>query len=123
MAFGGSSTKQKGGNALFVYVDGFDADNEEVVVDCIEGDIGGFHSATIIVQRTAGATALIDVTVQGSNDGTTYVDVVTVTAKDTHGADDAPAKTYYRYAKIISKTVGVGNTLDAYVTLSEGDGD
>lgn len=127
MAFAGSRTIVKGGTALHVYVDGFDADNEEVVVDCIECDIAGFRHASIIVQRTAGATALISVKVQGSNDNTTWADITgaAVTAKDTHaaGVDDdysgAVDAIRYRYAKILCATVGAGNTLDAYVTLSE----
>lgn len=105
------------GKGLWIKTADVDAAAEEGAV--IDLSTWGFipNTASLIVQRTGGSQATIDVDLRGSVDNTTFADLCTVTAKDTidTAADLAP----YRYYKVHCVDEGSGNTLDLYWMLKE----
>lgn len=117
MAWGGTQIIQFIGKGLWVKSVDFDADTETGTV--IDVNDYGFQPTKVnmIVQRTAGSTAGIDVDIQGSVDNSTFAQITNVTAKDT--LDNATAVAPYRYFRVYVTTVGVGNTLDIYWSIAE----
>ena len=85
------------------------------------------RTAVCIVTRSAGTTNAIDVDVDVSANGTTYVatDINNITAKDTHtmhpaaGAADDAGRIAWRYWRISVVDEGTGNTLSIALLLSE----
>jgi hypothetical protein len=117
MVYAGTQTHQIIGKSLVISTAGLDADAEEGPVFDV-ADYGFIPTrASLIVERTAGSTALIALSINGSFDGTTYTSLANVTAKDTQAVDDTLSA--YRYFKCICTTVGAGNTLTAHWILAE----
>lgn len=118
MVYAGTQTTQMiGGNsALYVVTADLDADTEEGAA--LDMENFGFipFRVNMLVTRTAGSTAGIAVSVEGSVDGTTYTSLADVTAKDTEAVDDTVSA--YRYFKCVCTTVGSGNTLTCRWILS-----
>lgn len=117
MVYAGTQTHTLLGRSLLVSTAGLDADAEEGTA--FDMATYGFipMRLSLIVERTAGATALIALDIQGSIDGTTYTSLAAVTAKDTEAVDDTLSA--YRYFKCVCTTVGLNNTLTAHWILGE----
>lgn len=101
-------------NVLKINAPDFDADVEELIVDLATYRMEGAQDYTMHVQQTAGATAVVEVNLQASSDGTNYSTILQETGVNASGwdavADRACAK-----VKILVTTVGAGNTLAVVV--------
>ena len=116
MVWAGTQSYVLIGKSLWVESLAYDADAETGTSIDLHGF--GFQptKVSMVVVRTAGATAGIDVDVQGSVDNSNFVQLTNVTAKDTvNTADVSP----YRYFRAYVTTVGAANTLSIYFHLAE----
>ena len=115
--------------AIQINFDTFDADTEYATIDVWSLGLNWLPKvATLIITTDAGTTALIDIDVDVSMDGTTYTttNINNVSADDTYahhpnpdfGEPDTTAHTAWRYWKVLVNTVGAGNTLSADLTLT-----
>ena len=112
--------------ALLLTFTGFDGAAEYGIFDAWS-EVLSFvpTSATLIVNRTAGTTAAIDVDLDVSMDNVTYTttDINNITAKDTYenhpaaGAADDKGKHAWRYWKVLVVDEGTNNTLNALLWL------
>lgn len=112
-----SYCKTSGGSHIEQIASGFTADAE--VSATINAAGFGFipRIAKIQVVRTAGATDVIDMTLQGSLDGTTWEDIASVTDLSvTPFADEHDV--HSAKFRLICNTVGAANTLTCYLLLS-----
>lgn len=101
-------------NVLKIYAADFDADTEETKINLSTYLMEGAQDFTMHVIRTAGATDVVSVNLQASNEGTTFGTVLTETGVNYQGFDSVEDKSCHSI-KILVSTVGAGNTLDVYV--------
>lgn len=107
MAWAGSGQfKFLAPDSVQITLDGFDADNEEsYTLFPINLEKLGFqplHARMICTDAQAGLT--YDIALQGSEDGTNWVDLITATAKNTH------------YSTVVDYTSATGNPTPAGYT-------
>lgn len=116
--------------AVIVTFAGFDGDAEFGIFDAWDKFIPFTpRTAVALVTTVAGTTAAIDVDVDVSMDGSTFVqtNINNITADDTHalhpnpdyGEPDTTHLTRWRYWKVLVNTVGAGNTLTLTLWLTE----
>jgi len=92
---------------------GFVANNDTSVVIDLQ-DYGFFSvNVGVVAVRTAGSTDVINAAIQGSIDNSTWTDLQNVTSSTTPVNTFAVGK-IVRFIRLISKTVGSGNTLTIY---------
>lgn len=122
------------GEGLHIDANGFDADDEEKIIDIMDYQqffpLGKPRNATIYLDSTH-ATEVIDIIsakLFASIDGLTYTELAEITDADllngntTSGYSAVTTATAwtlpYRYFKLITPTVGAGNTLNMDCILS-----
>ena len=105
---------------------GFDAATEFGIFDAWSEALDWIPKAAVaIVTRTGGSQAVLDIDVDVSMDGTTYVasDINNITTKDVHtyhpaaGAADDSNKIAWRFWKVYIVDEGQGNTLTVELWL------
>lgn len=101
-------------NVLKITAPDFDANSEEAIIDLRTYRMEGAQDFTMQVQRTVGATDVVEVNLQATNDGTNYSTILQETGVNTAGWD-AVADRACQQLKILVTTVGVGNTLTIVV--------
>ena len=99
-------------NVLKIVAPDFDADAEFTVIDLSTYRMEGAQDFTIQVTRTAGSENVISFVLMAGNDGSTHTAIATITAANAWSAVTGKGcKSLY----LSCATVGVGNTLTAYI--------
>jgi hypothetical protein len=124
---GGTQTVTYEGNCIKVVTTNFDADAEvATTIDLASyrkgmgGRLPRGGAMSLSVDQTAGTTAVVAISLQGSLDNTTFRDIVDLTDCESTGTSDSLAGCAYnseminapvRYVRVYCTTVGAGNTL------------
>ena len=130
---GGTQTITREHNCVKIVTTNFDADGEvATAIDITDysKSMGGLlpkgRNMSLSVDQTAGTTAVVAISLQGSLDNSTWRDIIDLTDCEATGTSDAIGGCAHdndmlnapvRYLRIYCTTVGAGNTLTttAYV--------
>jgi len=99
-------------NVLKIHAADFDEDGENTQIDLSAHLMEGAQDFTIQVARTAGSEDVIRLDLKASNDAITYTQIIATTAANAFAAVTGKG---CKHLSLTCTTVGVGNTLDAYV--------
>jgi len=99
-------------DVLYISSAGYTADAENATVDLSSYYMEGAKNIAVQIQRTAGATDVIDFNIQGSLDGTNYETLLQITSANDY---DVVLNKPVKHLKLLCTTVGAGNTLTAHV--------
>jgi hypothetical protein len=129
VAWDGAQTITMENNCFKVVATGFDANAEvATVIDTTDytkyfgGRLPKGGQMSMMVERTAGTTDVVAISLQGSIDGTVFRDVIDLTKSTAAATADTLAgcandndllHAPLRYVRILATTVGSGNTLKA----------
>lgn len=113
MVYAGTVTVTKvAKNVLKILAADFDANAESTIIDLSTYRMEGAQDFTMQVQRTAGATDVVSVSLKAANDGSNFTTILTETSHVGWGAVTGKA---CHSVNIFITTVGAANTLDVYV--------
>lgn len=99
-------------NVLYISSAGYTADAENASIDLSSYYMEGAKNIAAQIQRTAGATDVIQFDLQGSIDGTNFETLLSITTANDY---DVVLNKPIKHLKLLCTTVGTGNTLTAHV--------